>query len=59
MDAWTSPNHRALITVTIHLELDGVPLCLVLDVIKVTEVCYHELGLSNILNMTPVVPLQT
>ena len=38
MDAWTSPNHRAFIAVTVHLEQEGVPLCLVLDVVEVVEV---------------------
>jgi hypothetical protein len=37
-DVWTSPNHRAFVAVTIHLEQEGVPLCLVLDVVEVAEV---------------------
>lgn len=37
-DAWTSPNHRAFVAVTVHLEQDGAPLCLVLDVVEVAEV---------------------
>ena len=37
-DAWTSPNHRAFVAVTVHLEQEGVPLCLVLDVVEVAEV---------------------
>ncbi|KAF8225691.1 hypothetical protein L208DRAFT_1126559, partial [Tricholoma matsutake] len=37
MDAWTLPNHRAFVAVTVHLEWDGVPLCLVLDIVKVVE----------------------
>jgi hypothetical protein len=37
-DAWTSPNHRAFVAVTIHLEQEGVPLCLVLDIVEVAEV---------------------
>ena len=39
MDAWTSPNHQVFVAVTVHLEKDGVPLCLVLDVIEVAKVC--------------------
>ncbi|KAI0685384.1 hypothetical protein C8T65DRAFT_592366 [Cerioporus squamosus] len=34
-DAWTSPNHRVFIAVTVHLEYQGAPLCLVLDVVEV------------------------
>ena len=37
-DAWTSPNHRAFVAVTVHLEQKGVPLCLVLDVVEVAQV---------------------
>jgi hypothetical protein len=40
-DAWTSPNHRAFVAVTVHLERKGVPLCLVLDVIEVSKVLTH------------------
>ena len=39
-DAWTSPNHKAYITVTVHLEREGVPLCLLLDIIEVA--CSHS-----------------
>ena len=58
-DAWTSPNHRAFVAVTVHLEQDGAPPCLVLDVVEVAEVWYHEPGLSHILNVTTVVSLRT
>lgn len=34
-DAWTSPNHKAYVAVTVHLEQDGLPLCLLLDVVEV------------------------
>lgn len=37
-DAWTSPNHWAFIAITVHLKKDGVPLTLMLDVIKVAQV---------------------
>ena len=40
-DAWSSPNHCAFIVVTMHLEKDGVPLCLLLDIVEVTEVHIH------------------
>ncbi|KAF8235752.1 hypothetical protein L208DRAFT_1183321, partial [Tricholoma matsutake] len=35
MDAWTSPNHKAFVALTVHLEKNGKPLCMVLDVIEV------------------------
>lgn len=36
-DAWTSPNHRAYVAITVHLEVDGAPLCLLLDLVEVAE----------------------
>ena len=36
-DAWTSPNHHAYVAVTVHLEMDGKPISIVLDVIEVAE----------------------
>ena len=36
-DAWTSPNHRAFIAIMVHLEIDGVPLCMVLDMLEVAK----------------------
>jgi hypothetical protein len=36
-DAWTSPNHKALIAVTVHFEIDGSPLCLLLDLVEVAK----------------------
>ena len=38
MDAWTSPNHRAFVAMTVHLKQKGAPLCLVLDVVEVAQV---------------------
>jgi hypothetical protein len=32
-DAWTSPNHRAYILVTVHIEYEGEAICLILDVV--------------------------
>lgn len=37
-DAWTSPNHRAYVAITVHLAWEGKPLVLVLDFIEVAEV---------------------
>ena len=39
MDAWTSPNHKAYVAITVHFEHNGVPICLLLDVVQV--VCAH------------------
>ena len=37
-DAWTSPNHQAYVAVTVHLEKDGKPLGMLLDVVEVAKV---------------------
>ncbi|KAH9926053.1 uncharacterized protein B0H18DRAFT_876712, partial [Fomitopsis serialis] len=37
-DAWTSPNHRAFVAWTAHLEFQGAPLSFLLDIIEVPEV---------------------
>jgi hypothetical protein len=34
-DAWTLPNHKAFIAITVHFEVQGVPVCLILDMIEV------------------------
>lgn len=34
-DAWTSPNHRAYVAVTVHFEHKGKPMCLLLDIVEV------------------------
>ena len=34
-DAWSSPNHRAYMGVTVHLEQAGKPLSMVLDIVEV------------------------
>ncbi|KAF8870858.1 hypothetical protein BD779DRAFT_1399002, partial [Infundibulicybe gibba] len=34
-DAWTSPNHKAFIAITVHFEINGVALCLLLDLVEV------------------------
>ena len=36
-DAWTSPNHKAYVAVTAHLEHKGTPVCLLLDVVEVAK----------------------
>ncbi|KAG0692591.1 hypothetical protein DFH29DRAFT_817383 [Suillus ampliporus] len=38
-DTWTSTNHRAFVAVSVHLEHNGVPLSLPLDIVEVAKVC--------------------
>jgi hypothetical protein len=33
--AWTSPNHKAFVAVTIHFEVNGVPITMLLDLKEV------------------------
>lgn len=34
-DAWTSPNHKAFVAVTVHFEVNGVPITMLLDLKEV------------------------
>jgi hypothetical protein len=34
-DAWTLPNHKAFIAVTVHFEIDGVAMSMLLDMKEV------------------------
>ena len=36
-DAWMSPNHKAYIAVTVHFNQDGIPICLLLDIVEVAH----------------------
>jgi hypothetical protein len=36
-DTWTSPNHKVFVTVTVHFENDGVPVSMILDLVKVAQ----------------------
>jgi len=36
-DAWTSPNHKAFIAITIHFKSKGVPISMLLDMVEVAE----------------------
>ena len=36
-DAWTSPNHKAYVTFTVHFERDGDPISMLLDIVKVAK----------------------
>ncbi|KAG1812877.1 uncharacterized protein BJ212DRAFT_1275930 [Suillus subaureus] len=38
MDAWTSPNHRAYVAVSVHLEHKGQPFSMILDIVKLPKV---------------------
>jgi coproporphyrinogen III oxidase len=33
-DAWTSPNHKAYVAVTVHFEEKGVPISMLLDLVQ-------------------------
>jgi hypothetical protein len=36
-DAWTSPNHKAYVAITVHLEHEGKPLSMLLDLVEVPK----------------------
>ncbi|KAG2343801.1 hypothetical protein BDR05DRAFT_835910, partial [Suillus weaverae] len=36
-DAWTPPNHKAFVAVSVHLKHEGQPLAMVLDVVEVPQ----------------------
>jgi hypothetical protein len=36
-DAWTSPNQRAYVAITVHLEYKGEPISLLLDIVEVAK----------------------
>ena len=36
-DAWTSPNHRAFVATTVHLEVGGEAACIPLDIVEVAK----------------------
>ena len=36
-DAWTLPNHKAYVAIMVHFEQNGEPMCLLLDLVKVTS----------------------
>lgn len=37
IDAWTSPNNKAYVAVTVHFEENGEPMCLLLDIVQVAK----------------------
>jgi hypothetical protein len=34
-DAWTSPNHKASVAVTVHFKDNGILTCMLLDIVEV------------------------
>ena len=36
-DAWTSPNHKAYVAVTVHFENEGVPVSILLDIVELVH----------------------
>jgi hypothetical protein len=36
-DAWTSPNYKAFVAITVHFQMDGSPVVMLLNLIKVAE----------------------
>jgi hypothetical protein len=36
-DAWTLPNHKAYVALTVHLEHNGKPLSMLLNVVEVPK----------------------
>lgn len=36
-DAWTSPNHKAYVAITVHFEQNGKPVAMLLDIVEVPE----------------------
>jgi hypothetical protein len=39
-DAWTSPNHKAYVAVTVHFEKDGEPISMLLHIAELA--CSHS-----------------
>ena len=46
-DAWTSPNHRAFVAWTVHLEYEGEMLAFLLDIVELPEVRQTNMRLYN------------
>ncbi|KAG0692737.1 hypothetical protein DFH29DRAFT_817173, partial [Suillus ampliporus] len=36
-DTWTAPNHKAFVAISVHLEHEGEPLAMLLDIVKVSK----------------------
>jgi hypothetical protein len=48
-DAWTSPNHKAFVAVSVHLEHKGEPLAMILDMVEVAEARKYHTHLGILL----------
>jgi len=48
-DAWTSPNHKSFVAVSVHFEHRGKPMCIILDVVEVAKVTYLLIVSKSIL----------
>ena len=46
MDAWTSPNHKVYMAVTVHFEHNGQPISLLLDIVEVPH-SHMEVNLAK------------
>ena len=46
IDAWTSPNQHAFVVITIHLEHQGEPILMLLDVVEVAKL-HTGVNLAN------------
>ena len=36
-DAWTSPNQRSYVAITVHFEYEGEPILMLLDIVEVAR----------------------
>ena len=45
-DAWTSPNHKAYIAITVHFKQNSWPLAMLLDLVEVLK---SHMGLNLVL----------
>jgi hypothetical protein len=36
-NTWTSPNHKAFIAITVHCKVNGIPLCMLLNLVEVSK----------------------
>ena len=48
-DAWTSPNHKSFVAVSVHFEHRGKPMCIILYVVEVAKVTYLLIVSKSIL----------
>ena len=70
-DAWTSPNNKAYVAVTVHFEQNGEPMCLLLDIVQVAKShtgfnlarvfadILEEFGISNKVSFTKAIEIDT